>query len=81
MPLFSQGNAESPNPNTFDDKGGYYKFPNGLIMQWGRFGEKANMLTKVYYTIPFPHKTLMVELTSNNNYIYIVPKHQILVHW
>lgn len=69
MLLASQDN-NSPDPGTFTDKGGYYKFPNGLIFQWGRFGEKANMLTKVYYNIPFPHKTLAIELTSNNDYIY-----------
>lgn len=27
--------SDAPSPDMFSDNGGYYKFPNGLIMQWG----------------------------------------------
>ncbi len=65
LPLSSQ--ADSPSPNMFSDKGGYYKFPNGLIMQWGRDRDYADVLHKVYFPIPFPHKVLCINLTGQND--------------
>lgn len=64
VPLSSQ--ADSPSPSMFSDQGGYYKFPNGLIMQWGRNKECASPTDYIYFPIPFPHKclTIMTSLTS-----------------
>lgn len=47
----------------FNPAGGYYKFPNGLIMQWGntkiarRVGESSG---KIYFPIRFPHMLLSI---------------------
>ena len=35
LPTSQGSNTFSPNPDLFSDQGGYYIFPNGLIMQWG----------------------------------------------
>ena len=55
----------------FSDHGGYYKFPNGLIMQWGIVNIKDD--EKVFdkdwnqwiaeFPIPFPNKCLNVTTT------------------
>jgi len=63
--VFSQGAGSgiSPDPDSFSDQGGYYKFPNGLIMQWGFIPIANSRTTSVTYPIPFPHKTLQVLVT------------------
>ena len=57
----------SPSPSMFSDQGGYYKFPNGLIMQWGVgnwITAVMNQSSETYnFPIPFPHKCLSVNLT------------------
>lgn len=67
--LSSQSGGKSPKPDTFSDNGGYYVFPNGLIMQWGKGSGFPNLLYKIYFPIPFPHKVMSVELTSQNNLV------------
>ena len=53
----------------FSDQGGYYKFPNGLIMQWGHidgiYVYDLNGKTPPHITFPiaFPTKTLNVTLS------------------
>lgn len=59
--LSSQGsNTFSPNPDLFSDQGGYYIFPNGLIMQWGAVpvDDTENVIYGEWnkYTIKFPIK-------------------------
>ena len=49
----------------FSDQGGYYKFPNGLIMQWGHQTPYHDLYEggrewNVKFPIPFPHKCFMV---------------------
>ena len=47
----------------FSDEGGYYIFPNGLIMQWGKVSNvlfDESHLEKVQFPILFPHKVLSV---------------------
>lgn len=61
------GSGNSPNPESFSDQGGYYIFPNGLIMQWGKSRGYADRLYKVYFPLEFPHKVMNVVLTSQNN--------------
>lgn len=67
LPLSSQGN-DNPSPALFSDSGGYYKFPNGLIMQWGiydPFGDNVSdsyrTLDRVTFPISFPHKVFYVQ--------------------
>ncbi len=62
VPLSSQGSdSDSPTPDTFTDKGGYYIMPNGLILQWGReFLVQKATWTQVQFPIKFPHKLLTV---------------------
>ena len=63
----SQGN-DNIDPALFSDKGGYYKFPNGLIMQWGiydPFGDNVSdsykTLDRVTFPISFPHDVFYVQ--------------------
>lgn len=65
--LFAQG--ENTPIEQFTDEGGYYKFPNGMIMQWGKIkdvyvydlnGKKGPIGT---FPIPFAHKCLNVTLS------------------
>ena len=63
VPLSSQGNNASPSPNTFTDKGGYYQFPNGLIIQWGK-NEHEGWST-VIFPKSFPNKCLSFNASSN----------------
>ena len=69
VPLSSQG-SDNPSPALFSDKGGYYKFDNGLILQWGYIG---NLSSDKFYQISFPisfsHKTLSVTCTSKSDKI------------
>ena len=44
----------------FSDQGGYYKFPNGLIMQWGFISIENTSTTSVNFPIKFPNKVLQV---------------------
>lgn len=67
IPLASQGN-DNPSPALFSDSGGYYKFPNGLIMQWGiydPFGDNVSdsyrTLDRVTFPISFPHTVFYVQ--------------------
>lgn len=66
----SQGDTNNPEPGLFSDKGGYYKFSNGLILQWGYIG---NLSSDKFYQISFPisfsHKTLSVTCTSKSDKI------------
>lgn len=55
----SQGNA------TFSDTGGYYKFPNGLIMQWGTVQYRGGY-DQHSYPIPFPHKAVSITGALSN---------------
>ena len=53
----------------FSDKGGYYIFPNGLIMQWGTtINAYVDQRFPVSYQFPiaFPHKCLSVTLGTLN---------------
>lgn len=65
--VLSQGN--NPSPESFSDRGGYYKFPNGLIMQWGYIGGiyiydlKGKNPPHITFPISFPTKTLNVFLS------------------
>ena len=64
LPLSSQ--ADSPLPSMFSDQGGYYKFPNGLIMQWGHQPTFHDLFEdgrewRIQFPIPFPHKCFMVD--------------------
>ena len=47
-----------PSPDSFSDKGGWYKFPNGLIIQWG-YSSKI----KLTFPIAFPNKCLNMQAT------------------
>ena len=58
MPSAGGGSDENPKPDTFSDNGGYYKFSNGLIMQWGHTPLSYTQGTTVTFPIPFPHKCL-----------------------
>lgn len=66
VPLSTQGN-DNPTPSLFSDEGGYYKFPNGLIMQWG-YRENVLFDEEHYEVITFPirfnHKCLAVLTTT-----------------
>lgn len=48
----------APSPDSFSDKGGWYKFPNGLIIQWG-YSSKRNLT----FPIAFPNKCLTMQAT------------------
>lgn len=62
------GEEENTDPELFSDDGGYYKFPNGLIMQWGIVyardfldycaPSKDCNFFKTEFPIPFPNKVL-----------------------
>jgi len=63
---FSQGDDDNLSPELFSDEGGYYKFPNGLILQWGTvdnviFDERD--IKYVYFPISFSHKCVNVQAT------------------
>lgn len=67
--VFSQG-AGSSN-STFTDQGGYYIFPNGLIMQWGSVPvddtktviyEECNKYT-ITFPVKFPNKLLSLNVS------------------
>ena len=50
----------------FSDQGGYYKFDNGLIMQWGHQPTFHDLWTDgreypINFPIPFPNKCFMVD--------------------
>ena len=50
----------------FGDNGGYYKFPNGLIMQWGISSTyKPLEIQNIVFPTPFPHKVLSVSFTQS----------------
>lgn len=67
VPLSSQGN-NTPNPALFSDSGGYYKFSNGLIFQWGITAPyTADLFKKIYFPIPFPHKCLHISISTCTN--------------
>jgi hypothetical protein len=48
---------------------GYYKFPNGLIIQWGFKQNTADSgnPTTVYFPIAFPHNVLNISLTKGSS--------------
>ena len=48
----------APSPDSFSDKGGWYKLPNGLIIQWG-YSSKKNLT----FPIAFPNKCLNMQAT------------------
>ena len=61
----SQGsNTSEQDPDIFDPKGGYYKFPNGLIMQWGNTtaSRRVDGSEKTLFPIPFPHSVLSMAI-------------------
>ena len=67
-------NDSNPSPDTFSDKGGYYKFPNGLIMQWGKIdeitpngdnGKQGPSKNKYNFPIPFPHSCLSISISDS----------------
>jgi len=43
---------------------GYYKFPNGLIMQWGYIMPALHGQNKIIYPKPFPHATSIALCTT-----------------
>ena len=50
----------------FSDNGGYYKFPNGLIIQWGQVTSLISEFgvgTHISYPTNFPNKVLSVQAT------------------
>ena len=52
----------------FNDEGSYYRFPNGLIFQWGHIYKhdwsEGYSGSPVTFPIPFPNKCLSVTVTS-----------------
>lgn len=60
-------NDNNPTPDKFNDKGGYYKFPNGLIMQWGNINGidilDLNGKTPPHITFPIPFPTKVLNIT------------------
>ena len=60
--LASQSDSSNQDPGLFSDNGGYYKFPNGLIMQWGNVYNLPYHDTniKTYFPISFPHKCFSI---------------------
>ena len=54
----SQAGGDNPSPELFSDKGGYYKFPNGLILQWG-ISDDINLS----FPISFPHRCFSMTAT------------------
>ena len=57
--LASQDGSSNQPPSLFSDDGGYYIFPNGLILQWGRTPVTKDALSpKSFFPIPFPNKCL-----------------------
>lgn len=72
VPLSSQsGIDDSPTPDKFTDEGGYYKFPNGLVMQWGKI-KRDNSRGHINFSIKFPHKLLYVSTQSSAISIHAV---------
>ena len=55
-----------PSPDSFDNKGGWYKFPNGLIIQWGYNNKK-----KLTFPIAFPNKCLTMQATREYHKVNI----------
>lgn len=50
----------------FSDNGGYYKFPNGLIIQWGASSlYRADVLQTITFPISFPNAVLSVSITQS----------------
>ena len=58
----------------FGDNGGYYIFPNGLIMQWGKIsqlytnenmGRQGKSSIKYSFPIPFTHSCLSLCITNS----------------
>lgn len=62
--VFSQNSLSEQDPNVFDARGGYYKFPNGLIMQWGNTttSRRVDGSSKTLFPIPFPHAVLSMSI-------------------
>ena len=58
------GIDDSPTPDKFTDEGGYYKFPNGLVMQWGKI-KRDDSTGHINFSIKFPHKLLYVSTQSS----------------
>ena len=65
-------NSQSDGTNKFKDfdwSGGYYIFPNGLIMQWGFVadpfaGKRNNMCwNTIKFPIPFPHTVFSMQVS------------------
>lgn len=65
------GIDDSPTPDKFTDEGGYYKFPNGLVMQWGKI-KRDNSRGHINFSIKFPHKLLYVSTQSSAISIHAV---------
>lgn len=65
------GIDDSPTPDKFTDEGGYYKFPNGLVMQWGKI-KRDNSIGHINFSIKFPHKLLYVSTQSSAISIHAV---------
>ena len=65
--VFSQNSLSGQTPNVFNARGGYYKFPNGLIMQWGII--PATQATGYHgnFPIKFPHAILYHSLQDQTN--------------
>ena len=72
MTLFSQGagSGESPNPDSFSAQGGYYIFPNGLIMQWGKIPAVSTFGYHGNYPIKFPHAIFYHSLQDRHPYLH-----------
>lgn len=53
----------------FSDKG-YYKFPNGLIMQWGQIqGFGDDQIRRYNFNIPFEHQCFALLFTTRSRAI------------
>ncbi|WP_303813989.1 hypothetical protein [Selenomonas ruminantium] len=64
--LASQGSDNNLSPKLFSDEGGYYIFPNGLIIQWGTSSlYRADVLQTITFPISFPNAVLSVSITQS----------------
>ena len=62
---FINSGGDAPPVEDFTDRGGWFLFPNGLMLQWGVF--ETNGGEQHYganFNTPFPHKSLAITLTD-----------------
>lgn len=63
VPLSSQ--SSNQGDSVFSDTEGYYRFPNGLIIQWGTVKYRGGY-DQHSYPIPFPHKAVSITGALSN---------------